>query len=299
MVAPMSELGPVLEQWHAAGEPYALASIVAAHGSTPRAVGPALAVRRDGRVLGSVSGGCVDAAVYDLCMRALNDEPGPHRETYAETQDPFAPGLVCAAESSWSRPGASTPGESSGSAKRGGRTSRVCSSSAPSRSRAMPWSRWASCSDIGVTVCDARPIFATPERYPAADEVVVEWPHRYLAETGIDARTAVCVLTHDEKFDVPVLQQALRMPVGFVGAIGSRKTCAERVDRLRALGLEEYELNRLRSPIGLDLGAHTPEEVAVSILAEIIAVARGGSCLPLRTTEGPIHHRTGSTNSCL
>jgi len=293
----MSELGPVLEQWHAAGEPYALASIVAAHGSTPRAVGPALAVRRDGRVLGSVSGGCVDAAVYDLCMRALNDdEPGPHRETYADAQDPFAPSLVCG-------------GELVVEARRvDPRQEQTPVGGVEDKPRLLVFGAVAFADALikmgkllgyRVTVCDARPIFATPERYPEAEEVVVEWPHRYLAATEIDARTAVCVLTHDEKFDVPVLQQALRMPVGFVGAIGSRKTCAARVDRLRALGLEEYELNRLRSPIGLDLGAHTPEEVAVSILAEIIAVARGGSCLPLRTTEGPIHHRTGSPNSCL
>jgi xanthine dehydrogenase accessory factor len=98
------------------------------------------------------------------------------------------------------------------------------------------------------------------------------------------------VLTHDERFDIPVLREALRMRVGYVGAIGSRRTCAHRIDRLRALGVPEHELARLRSPIGLDLGAHTPEEVAIAILAEIIAAARGGSGRPLSETEGPIHH---------
>ena len=114
-----------------------------------------------------------------------------------------------------------------------------------------------------VTVCDARPIFATPARFPDADEVVVEWPHRYLARTPVDSRTVICVLTHDPKFDVPVLEVALRTPAGYIGAMGSRRTHEDRLDRLREAGLTEDELARLRSPIGLDLGARTPEETAV------------------------------------
>ena len=145
-----------------------------------------------------------------------------------------------------------------------------------------------------VTVCDARPVFATARRFPTADEVVVDWPHRYLdAETAagrIDGRTALCVLTHDAKFDIPLLERALRLPLGFVGAMGSRRTHLERLDRLREVGLTEVELNRLRSPIGLDLGARTPEETAVAVAAEITAHRRGGTCLPLSAHSGPIHH---------
>ena len=146
-----------------------------------------------------------------------------------------------------------------------------------------------------VTVCDARPVFATPARFPTADEVVVEWPHRYLAAQadagGIDGRTVICVLTHDPKFDVPLLEVALRLPeVGYVGAMGSRRTHYDRMERLREARLTEPELTRLASPVGLDLGARTPEETAVSIAAEIIARHWGGGGRPLTEIGGRIHH---------
>ena len=145
-----------------------------------------------------------------------------------------------------------------------------------------------------VTVCDARPVFATASRFPGADEVVVDWPHRYLraqAEQGLlDERTALCVLSHDPKFDVPVLEVALRLPqLGYVGAMGSRRTSERTLAALRALGLTERQLARLSSPIGLDLGGRTPEETAVSVAAEIIAARQGHGALPLRLVDGPIH----------
>lgn len=145
-----------------------------------------------------------------------------------------------------------------------------------------------------VTVCDARELFATPTRFPEADEVVVQWPHRYLAETEIDARTVICVLTHDPKFDVPVLEVALRSPAAYIGAMGSRRTHDDRLERLREAGLDEDELGRLRSPIGLDLGGRTPEETAVSVAAEIIQRRWQGSGQPLSATSGRIHHEPGS-----
>jgi xanthine dehydrogenase accessory factor len=141
-----------------------------------------------------------------------------------------------------------------------------------------------------VTVCDARKVFATASRFPDADEVVVEWPHRFLAATDVDARTVICVLTHDPKFDVPLLEVALRTPAGYIGAMGSRRTHDDRLARLREVGLTEDELARLRSPIGLDLGARTPEETAVSIAAELIQLRWGGTGHPLTATEGRIHH---------
>jgi xanthine dehydrogenase accessory factor len=145
-----------------------------------------------------------------------------------------------------------------------------------------------------VTVCDARPVFSTPRRFPYADEVVVDWPHRYLAAQAqagqVDERTVVCVLTHDPKFDVPVLQVALDLPLAYVGAMGSRRTHADRLARLREAGVPETALARLCSPIGVDLGARTPEETAVSIAAEIIATRWGGSGGRLSQTEGRIHH---------
>ncbi|MFR9675585.1 XdhC family protein [Streptomyces sp. TR06-5] len=141
-----------------------------------------------------------------------------------------------------------------------------------------------------VTVCDARPVFATTERFPEAHEVVVGWPHDYLDRTAVDERTVVCVLTHDPKFDVPLLERALRLPVAYVGAMGSRRTHADRLARLREAGLTEAELARLHSPIGLDLGARTPEEVALSIAAEVVASRRGGSGRPLTGGRMPLHH---------
>ncbi|TWD83324.1 xanthine dehydrogenase accessory factor [Kribbella amoyensis] len=146
-----------------------------------------------------------------------------------------------------------------------------------------------------VTVCDARGVFATASRFLSADEVVVDWPHRYLAGEvaagRIDARTVICVLTHDPKFDVPLLEVALRLPeVAYVGAMGSRRTHDDRLKRLREAGLTDAELARLASPIGLDLGARTPEETAVSIAAEIIALRWGGAGDRLSHQAGPIHH---------
>ncbi|WP_406078964.1 XdhC family protein [Micromonospora sp. NBC_00858] len=145
-----------------------------------------------------------------------------------------------------------------------------------------------------VTVCDARPVFATARRFPEADEVVVQWPHRYLGaelDAGrVDGRTVVCVLTHDPKFDVPLLALALRHRLAYVGAMGSRRTHDERHKRLREAGLDAAQLARLASPIGLDLGGRTPEETAVSVAAQIVAGRWGGTGHPLTALAGPIHH---------
>jgi xanthine dehydrogenase accessory factor len=147
-----------------------------------------------------------------------------------------------------------------------------------------------------VVVCDARAVFATEERFPAADEVVVDWPDRYLARIGreLSARDAVCVLTHDTKFDVPAIVAALATDVGYIGAMGSRRTKERRDARLREAGVSDDDLARVRAPIGLDLGARTPEETAVSICAEIIAAQTGTEVvLPLSHSAGAIH-RDGS-----
>ncbi len=140
-----------------------------------------------------------------------------------------------------------------------------------------------------VTVCDARPVFATPRRFPEAHEVICRWPHDYLATTAVDERTVIAVLTHDPKFDVPLLEVALRSPAAYVGAMGSRRTHDKRLAQLREIGLTDEELSRLRSPIGLDLGARTPEETAISIAAEIVQHRWGGSGRPLGETDGPVH----------
>jgi xanthine dehydrogenase accessory factor len=144
-----------------------------------------------------------------------------------------------------------------------------------------------------VVVCDARAAFATPARFPEADDIVVDWPHRHLSKSGSELghRDAVCVLTHDAKFDVPAVIAALDTQVGYVGALGSRRTTHDRVDRLRAEGVTDDDLSRIMAPIGLDLGARTPEETAIAICAEIIAVQTGRVVPSLRDTSGPIHTR--------
>ncbi|MEL7158498.1 MAG: XdhC/CoxI family protein [Actinomycetota bacterium] len=142
-----------------------------------------------------------------------------------------------------------------------------------------------------VTVCDARPVFATTQRFPYADEVVVDWPHRLLEKVGAELgpRDAICVLTHDPKFDVPAVVGAVATDVGYLGAMGSRRTTDDRNARLRDEGLSEDQLARIMAPIGLDLGARTPEETAISICAEIIALRAGRLAPSLRDTSGDIH----------
>jgi xanthine dehydrogenase accessory factor len=145
-----------------------------------------------------------------------------------------------------------------------------------------------------VTVCDARPIFATRARFPLADEVVAEWPNRLLERIGptLTPRDAICVLTHDIKFDIPAIVAALATEVGYIGAMGSRRTNRERELRLREAGVDDAGLAKLHTPIGLDIGARTPEETAVSVCAEIISARNALSEVrPLMATDGPIHRR--------
>ena len=141
-----------------------------------------------------------------------------------------------------------------------------------------------------VTVCDARPVFATPARFPEADEIVADWPHRHLAKVAeLGPGDAICVLTHDHKFDIPVLMGALKTKVGYLGAMGSRSTHNGRVARLRAEGVDSEDIRRIMAPIGIDIGARTPEETAVSICAEIISLRAGVKAPSLRDGDGPIH----------
>ena len=287
----MTDIGRTLRAWHAVGEPYALATVAAVRGSAPREVGAALAVDGAGGAAGSVSGGCVDAEVYELCREVLRTGEVVRRTFEPDPEDPFAPAMTCGSAVDIVIRRIDPP------------TDTAVLPALDARRRAAPrllvfgavafadpLVRLGKFLGHRVTVCDARPVFATRERFPEADDVVVQWPHRYLAATDVDRSTAVCVLTHDAKFDVPVLVEALRSPAAYVGAIGSRRTCADRAERLRAAGLTAAELARLRSPVGLDLGGVTPEEVALSIGAEIVALARGGSGRPLAGTAGAIHH---------
>lgn len=373
----MLDIAEELHRWVGQGREFAVATVVAVGGSAPRQPGAALAVDRDGTAIGSVSGGCVEGAVYDLCQQALDDGRTVREQFGYSDEDAFAVGLTCggvidilvtpvraddparpvfAAVLAAAAEGAAAaavaritegPAEllgrpllvhpdgtyegglgghpeldrtavaearamldagRTGSLVIGAEGSRcgepvtllVESSVPPPRmivfgaiDFAAALVRAGSFLGYRVTVCDARPVFATRARFPEADEVVVEWPHRYLAATDVDARTVLCVLTHDAKFDVPLLEAALKLPVAYVGAMGSRRTHLDRNERLREAGVTEAELARLHSPIGLDLGARTPEETALSIVAEIVAERRGGSGRPLTGAHTPIHHEGG------
>jgi xanthine dehydrogenase accessory factor len=139
------------------------------------------------------------------------------------------------------------------------------------------------------TVCDPRAAFATAQRYPEADRVLVEWPHRLLQRVELDERAVICVLTHDARIDVPALLAAVATPAGYIGAMGSRRTTEDRAERLRAAGMSEADLARIAAPIGLDLGSRTPAETAISIFAEVVATRTGHGAEPLRDSGGPIH----------
>ncbi|MFF9767736.1 XdhC family protein [Streptomyces sp. NPDC014636] len=369
----MLDIAEELDRWVGQGRDFAVATVVAVGGSAPRQPGAALAVDAGGTAIGSVSGGCVEGAVYELCRQALEDgETVLERFGYSD-EDAFAVGLTCGGiidilvtpvrADGPARPvfaaalAAAARGEAAAVARiaegpaelRGrallvrpdgsydggfgahpeldrtvaaeagafldaGRTGTLEIGEQGSRCGApltvlvessVPAPRMIVFGAIDfasalvrmgkflgyhVTVCDARPVFATRTRFPEADEIVVEWPHTYLERTEVDGRSVLCVLTHDAKFDVPLLELALRLPVAYVGAMGSRRTHLDRNERLRAVGVTELELARLRSPIGLDLGARTPEETALSIAAEIVAGRRGGSGVALTGAHTPIHH---------
>jgi xanthine dehydrogenase accessory factor len=357
-------------EWSKAGRTCALATVVNAFGSAPRQPGAAMAVSPSGEVAGSVSGGCVEGAVYELAQQVL-ESGEPVLQSYGiSTDDAFEAGLTCggtleifvqpvndglfpdlaavASSVAADEPVAVAsviagvgqtgarrvvwPERSAGSLGSPGLDTAVDAEvrqmlahgntgertfgrsgeqhqaevtvfvqSLVSSPRMLVFGAIdfaAAVARIGkflgyrVTICDARGLFATPKRFPHADEVVVDWPHRYVEQTEIDQQTAICVLTHDPKFDIPLLTVALRSPAGYIGALGSRRTHEDRIRLLRESGVSEEDLRRLHSPIGLDLGGNTPEETAVSIAAELIQVRRGGSGLPLRTTDGPIHHAT-------
>ena len=142
-----------------------------------------------------------------------------------------------------------------------------------------------------VTICDARSRFATIARFPDADEIEIEWPHHYIRSTAIDPRTAIVVLTHDPKFDIPALREAVRTPAGYIGAMGSRRTHSDRIRRLTEIGMNQADIARISSPIGLDIGANTPEATAISIVAEIIALASGRPGGRLTDGDRSIHPR--------
>jgi len=345
--------------WYRMRTPFVLVSVVKVHGSAPRLPGIAMAVSAAGEVVGSVSGGCIESAVYEEAMQAL-EKPVPAILSYGITDaDALGVGLTCGGDIdvfvepvdtvnypcfldladavstgkpvavatvvAGARVGAHVvvqpPAVELGVPPADRMTQAAHAMLASGRTCQVRWN-----TDDGehavfvesfpaaprlivfgatdfaraliaagrllgyrTTLCDAREVFTTRTRFPEVDDLVVDQPYRYLSSTAVDERTAVCVLTHDPKFDVPLLEVALRGRAGYIGALGSRRTHVDRLRRLRDVRIGAAELERLRSPMGLDLGACTPQETAVSILAEIIASTRKATGRPLSVTAGPIH----------
>jgi xanthine dehydrogenase accessory factor len=353
--------------WQANGTRFALATVVQTWKSAPRQPGAAMAVAETGEVIGSVSGGCVEGAVYELATEVIASGQAVLQTYGVSDDDALEVGLTCGGvvdifvEPADSKhypelgkvlesirtgqpiavasvlPGDSIPGGrlivtpttaegtlgnprldagmlkqargmlahgntgvirvgTEGEQRKDELAIFVESFAPPPRLLVFGAIDFASAvARIGkflgyhVTVCDARALFATRKRFPDVDELVVKWPHQYLDETTIDEQTVICVLTHDPKFDVPLLQRALLTPAAYIGAMGSRRTHDDRLRRLREVGVSESAISRLSSPIGLDLGARTPEETAVAIAAEIIALRWGGSGERLTQTAEAIH----------
>lgn len=368
----MLELLEDLERWRTSGEEVVLARVIDVDGSGPRLSGAAMAVTRRGEVVGSVSGGCVEAAVVSEALDLMERGPSATRQCtfgYSDA-DAIAVGLTCGGTvrlfleivdsspvldaireastghegvalltiidgpSAGAKAAVTSTGQVVGSLGSGeldrvaardaldelgtgrnairkydqrgeARESTVAvfiESFAPSPRMIIfgavdfTAALAVAAKPLGfhVIVCDAREVFTTEARFPMADEVVVDWPHRYLeavAASGapLGALDAVCVLTHDHKFDVPAIVAAAQTDVGYLGAMGSRRTHAERVERLRSEGMTEGQLQRVMAPIGLDLGARTPQETAIAICAEIVALRTGRTGSSLRVTTGHIH----------
>lgn len=351
--------------WQRSGTRFAMATVLRTWGSAPHAPGASMLVSEGGRIVGSVSGGCVEAAVCAIAEEVLAGAAPAVERWGVGDEDAFAVGLTCggtievlirevgpevplgrvAADLAAGVPVALVTPLDGGALAVGGGTvtgslgdphadraavlaaegmlgratsGLVTSGNAAAEDAACvperellvqsfaprprllifgaaefarPLAGIGAALGHRVTVCDARPAFAAPERFPGADEVVTDRPERWFRtqEDLVDQGAAVIVLTHDHRFDVPVLALALRSRAGYVGAMGSRRTHQDRLERLRAAGTTEADIARLRSPVGLDLGGRGPEETAVSIMAEIIAVRRGGTGLPLTFRTGPVH----------
>lgn len=371
----MREVLTELMQWYEAGETVGVGTVVATFRSAPRPPGASMLVGPGGEAVGSVSGGCVEGAVYELAGEVVESGQSVLQRYGVSDDDAFAVGLTCGGildvyvekvdkttfpelpavaqdieqdrpvavatviehpDASWvgrrlvirpeQRPVGHIGSDRADSAVADDALGLLASGRSATLTYGADGQRLedgmrvfvsvfappprmlvfgaidfaAAVAKVGsflgyrVTVCDARPVFATTSRFPDADEVIVDWPHRYLAgevDGGrIDGRTVIAVLTHDPKFDVPLLEVALRAPeVAYIGAMGSRRTHEDRITRLREIGVADDELARLSSPLGLDLGGRTPEETAISIAAEIIARQWGGSGDSLGGISGRIH----------
>jgi len=315
----MRELLSELNEWTRSGEDIAIATVVETWGSSPRPLGSKMLVTRSGKMAGSVSNGCIEGAVFEEAQKVLKSGQ-PKIAAFGVADDvAFEVGLACGGHievfiqpfgraqqqvlAMLNRDEPATLGtnlltgdaevvegtpQGTELAKRQGdvfvepfrRPAHLVIIGAIHI--AIPLHRLARLMGYRVTVVDARAKFATKERFPEADELIVAWPDEAMAKITVDNSTYVVVLTHDPKFDLPALRSVLQKDAGYVGAIGSRKTNQNRFDALRKEGFTEEQLSRVHGPIGLDLGSRGAEETALGILAEITAVRFGGSGVAMK-----------------
>jgi xanthine dehydrogenase accessory factor len=320
----MREVLDELELWTRAAEEIALATVVETWGSSPRPLGSKMVVTRSGKMAGSVSNGCIEGAVFEEAQKVLQSGKATLAAFGVADDVAFEVGLACGGHievfiqplapahkkliAMLARNQAATlrtnlvtgeaelsPGAPSGSelARRDGdwfveplrRPAHLVIVGAIHI--AIPLHRLAKLMGYRVTVIDARSKFATKERFPEADELIVSWPDEAMAKLTLDNSTYVVILTHDPKFDLPALRSVLGKEVGYIGAIGSRKTNQNRFDALRAEGFTEEQLSRVHGPVGLDLGGRGAEETALGILAEITATRFGGTGAFMRDAKRP------------
>jgi len=311
----MREVLDELSQWTREGEEVAIATVIETWGSSPRPLGSKMVVTRSGKMAGSVSNGCIEGAVFEEAQKVLKSGK-PKIAAFGVADDvAFEVGLACGGHievfiepmsglhamvlerlrrnqpvtlrtnlvtgeadvvENW------TPAASELAHREGDVFVEPYRRSAHlviigAIHIAIPLHRLAKLMGYRVTVIDARAKFASRERFPEADELIVAWPDEAMSTVTVDNSTYVVILTHDPKFDLPALRSVLRKPAGYVGAIGSRKTNANRFDALRKEGFTEEEISRVHGPIGLDLGSRGAEETALGILAEVTAVRFGGT----------------------
>ena len=318
----MREVLDELKEWIAGGEDIAVATVIETWGSSPRPLGSKMLVTRSGKMAGSVSNGCIEGAVFEEAQKVLKSGT-PKIAAFGVADDvAFEVGLACGGHIEvFIQPLGTAQRQLVGMLDRNEpatlRTNllsgeEVLAEGTPPGSElarrdgdvfiepfrrpahlviigaihiAIPLHRLAKLMGYRVTVIDARAKFATRERFPEADELIVAWPDEAMARIAVERSTYVVILTHDPKFDLPALRSVLKQDAGYIGAIGSRKTNQNRFDALRREGFTEEQLSRVHGPIGLDLGGRGAEETALGILAEITAVRFGGSGVSMRAAR--------------
>lgn len=318
----MREVMQELREWRSAGEDVAIATVTETWGSSPRPIGSRMLVSASGKMAGSVSNGCIEGAVYQEAEKTLRDGRTRHLEYGVADDVAFEVGLACGGHIELLVQRAATghdealrllEAEEPFTLRTNLDDGRVEIDHEPPRVElprrdggwfvepyglpphlvvvgaihiAIPLHRLAKVLGYRVTVIDARAAFATEERFGEADRLIVAWPDEGLSGIPIDRSTAIVVLTHDPKFDMPALRSALATPAGYIGAIGSRKTNQNRFDALKEEGFAAGDIARIHGPIGLDLGGRDAESTALGIMAEIVATRFGGTALPMREKKG-------------